>query len=700
MSKYVFKMVLMFMLAGFMNAQTIIPKRGFAVDWVQPLINTNPMVMKFDKIEVGVHLTDTIYSQIANFINENNRTSKINPFNPEDIDIFAEFKSPNSPNVKRINAFYFEDFKRNTASKKFEDWSWSKINSGTKFRIRFMPDQIGKWSFIVYIKLKNQTQTQLGPYEFSVRESDKKGFVKVASNNRYLELGGKSFLPIGQNLPKATCYFAKDSLGNITDDPFLCSTCPCAGIEEWCSTNKGFPMYPKVYMSYLEELERFKKAGGNYYRFMIFPHNYEIEYEKLGNYASRQNIAWEMDRLIEKSENLDLKVHFNMMYGYPLSKAHYGVESWDWYSNNEKDKGYCYQAELNLTEPIEFLTNELAKKHYKNKIRYIIARWGYSTSIAMFELINEINNKFQEYPLEMYAWHNEMAQFIKEELGHNEHILTVNYDGTRPEIEKGDESFKIPYLDVITHNCHRASIHRSNLQSLTKLYREINKPLIFSEIGTGDLEIEKCDNQTEWIKDLWAVIFSGTASAGLNWNEQHNFKLWEHYKAVENFTKEIDFNEFDDLFFSESKNRLVELNAIQVIKSKKAIGMIQNTTWNYYTTSTGGPCKTEVVPDELFREFKNLSNLDKLSRIELQGYGKKKEYQISWFDPFSNKYISNETIKSNRKGRLKLNYPELTKDLPFVVYKLNEKNENPIIGTSAVTNEEKKVNKKNKSVDR
>lgn len=38
--------------------------------------------------------------------------------------------------------------------------------------------------------------------------------------------------------------------------------------------------------------------------------------------------------------------------------------------------------------------NEQAKKWFKNKLRYIIARWGYSTNILSYELFNEIEQSF------------------------------------------------------------------------------------------------------------------------------------------------------------------------------------------------------------------------------------------------------------------------------------------------------------------
>jgi hypothetical protein len=42
--------------------------------------------------------------------------------------------------------------------------------------------------------------------------------------------------------------------------------------------------------------------------------------------------------------------------------------------------------------PTEFFTSKKAQLRYKDKLRYIIARWGYSTHIAAWELFNEIDN--------------------------------------------------------------------------------------------------------------------------------------------------------------------------------------------------------------------------------------------------------------------------------------------------------------------
>ena len=70
----------------------------------------------------------------------------------------------------------------------------------------------------------------------------------------------------------------------------------------------------------------------------------------------------------------------------------------------------------------------------KRKLRYIVARWGYSPSILAFELFNEV--QFTDAAqLNMWniieAWHNEMAQFIRANDVYH-HLITSSSDLTKP----------------------------------------------------------------------------------------------------------------------------------------------------------------------------------------------------------------------------------------------------------------------------
>ena len=64
-----------------------------------------------------------------------------------------------------------------------------------------------------------------------------------------------------------------------------------------------------------------------------------------------------------------------------------------------------------------FFTGEPQARRYMNRLRYIVARWGYSPAIGMWEFFNEIDNiQFRDAknPIpaeEIVAWHARMARY-------------------------------------------------------------------------------------------------------------------------------------------------------------------------------------------------------------------------------------------------------------------------------------------------
>ena len=66
-----------------------------------------------------------------------------------------------------------------------------------------------------------------------------------------------------------------------------------------------------------------------------------------------------------------------------------------------------------------FFVSEEAKTRFRNRLRYIVARWGYSPAIGMWEFFNEIDNiqfrdKNNPIPAEdIVGWHTEMAKYLK-----------------------------------------------------------------------------------------------------------------------------------------------------------------------------------------------------------------------------------------------------------------------------------------------
>ena len=75
-----------------------------------------------------------------------------------------------------------------------------------------------------------------------------------------------------------------------------------------------------------------------------------------------------------------------------------------WVSNpyNARNGGPC-------ASPDDFWTDERARTLYKQRLRYILARWGHSPQVFAWEFWNEV----QPTPA-VEAWTSEMAAFLKE----------------------------------------------------------------------------------------------------------------------------------------------------------------------------------------------------------------------------------------------------------------------------------------------
>lgn len=89
-----------------------------------------------------------------------------------------------------------------------------------------------------------------------------------------------------------------------------------------------------------------------------------------------------MDKVLELAEQKGIYIMLTFInHGQFSTKVN---PQWNENPWNKKNGGI-------LTKPEEFFTNTEAKKQFKKIIRYIIARWGYSTNIMSWELFNEVS---------------------------------------------------------------------------------------------------------------------------------------------------------------------------------------------------------------------------------------------------------------------------------------------------------------------
>lgn len=651
-------------------------------------------------IELGVRLQMDLRRKIDNYIANRQVPNRLNPFDPADLDVRFQFALVDSTTGEPIRTheslgFWYREYRVDSTALDPNSWKHVEVNTPFHFRARFTPPQNGRWSVRGIVIEKGRDTTYTNTTYFNVKAERRPGFLAVGESKRYLVRDGRGFFPVGQNLPVPTCRPESDQ---------RCLGLECAGKEPWCY---GRTMGPLGFDVYRNELKRLAQNGGNYFRLLIAPWALEIEFEQLNNYNDRMHMAWETDRILETAEDLNLLIHLNLHIHFPFEDPSvYGMWQWDWGDLPcfDYDDPYCYADELDLPKPIDFLRSEAAMRHYKNRLRYFVARYGHSTNIGVLELLSEANNVGngnildencvtiasppKPYTTEpgfaeaIAVWHNELARYIKEELKHTDHLVAVSYTGP-PSYTRGDNSFYSEYVDLATYNHYNLAIDKyyrtaqtvEQFQSNQRSPKNsdfnppaIGKPLFFSEVGPGPEEVAYCDNDIRWQKEAWLSPFIGLAGMGLNWSNQYRTDLWRQFKHINALFSSVDLEAGRFVSArSESDDKRFELLALRSRRGpRQAIGVVHNRTVNFYSRSTDSTsvCRSsDWLIDDLvrpqFREAQTLSYSkgDRFSAVE--NMGSLQRYSVRFIHPETGETVSTAAVRSSIGGRLRIPFPEL-----------------------------------------
>lgn len=686
--------------------------RAMELAWMHPAGQAASVpVNKY--LEIGFKLRMEHRRMIDNYLQGRAVPDRLNPFDPDDMDVralFTRIDSTGAPLEREERlGFWYRDYTRDYSNPDPQEWTHKERETDYRFRARFTPQSVGDWSVQVMMIIKKTDTLWTNTTGFVSLPSEAPGFLSIDERKQFFERDGKSFFPVGQNLPWPACHPGTDP---------VCNTVKCPGRESWCHARV---MGPYGFEVFHQEMTALRKSGANYMRFLVAPWNLEIEFETLNNYDERMHAAWETDAILEVADSLGLLLHFNLQVHYPLENPSvYSMYHWDYDDLPcfPYDEPYCYFDELNLPSPRDFLESEAAMRHYKNRLRYMIARYGHATSIGVLELFSEANNIGQGYHInedclqdktkprkqpyhteEGYAaavgrWHTELLRFIREDLGHAQHLLAVNYTGV-PEYERGDRSYYAEHLDVATFNHYNLSVDKyfRSSQEVARFQSErrkrnpnnhnpegIGKPLMFSESGPGAAGIEFCDQDLRFIKTVWLSAFTGLAAAGINWSNDHHPDLWQHLGRLATFMEGVPLETGRFVSVVQERNdRLGELIALKSTRgSNMVLGAVHNRTVNFFTRSSEAEsiCSEaeefgEAIIPERLRTAKDLDPETGRKAYRFQQMGSLVNYRVQFIDPYNGKLIEEQELRSSFFGRLNLSPPTLSAEgSPLWVFRI------------------------------
>lgn len=370
------------------------------------------------------------------------------------------------------------------------------------WKIRYTPRSAGTYSYTLALTTSSGTDSREA-VSFEVIPGNGNGFLKRAENNPYyLESdSGKPFYGIGHNI----CWVVDNTISR--------------------------------YKKYFKD---FDANGCNLTRVWINNSwTLQIEREKIGRYNKHD--ADKLDDLIEMAERYGIHLILVLdSYGsLMVEKGPWNEEAWYLNPYNKVNGGPC-------EKPWDFFSSEEAQRHYKNRLRYIISRWGYSPSILAFELWNEV-----DLPPD---WAAAMCAFGK---SMNPHPTMMTVSLGYPWANNFDESqiWALQDIDLIQRHLY-SNQYRNVIGSMISSNREYakryEKPLIVAEFGISaeksDRSMDKSGKGIALHNSLWASTMSGCFAGAMNWwwGEYIRAKnLYYHYRALAEFVKDVEWNASD-----------------------------------------------------------------------------------------------------------------------------------------------------------
>ena len=425
-----------------------------------------------------------------------------NAFDPDEINVVGIFRTPNGKVIEQP-AFLYQSYTRKLESN-YESFQKDGMSI---WKIRFSPIMTGSYSLTIRATDTTKTTVSTSPIGFICVKSGSNGFIRVSrKDRRYFAFSdGKSYFPIGANI--------------------------CWG------SSKGTYDYDYY-------LPKFSAAGCDYFRIFLGPGWVTTGLEKTGIPDDRYGAgkidlvnAWRLDYILDLAARNDQYVMFCIDASLSLRKRIDGFSYWEESPMNATNGGP-------ISEPGEFWTNPEMQRLYRNKLRYLAARYGWSTNVMSWEFWNEVDfvSPSALKPDEIAQWHVRMSDYLRK-FDNWKHPQTTSF--ANPEGMKQIISLRqMDYTQTHNYGSRDTSTELYNWQLRNEKYR---KPFYFGEFGADSTGSDATVDRTGIAlhNGLWVSVMSGGAGTAMPWYWDNHIEannLYYHFSAISEFLKNIDFD--------------------------------------------------------------------------------------------------------------------------------------------------------------
>ncbi len=429
-----------------------------------------------------------------------------NPFDPQEIDVQGEFHAP-SGRIIRVPGFCYHPYQR------FRDHDGTEVlipNGDGSFKVRFAWGEIGDYTFRITAREPSGSQT-VASGSFRVVASENRGYIRPSPTAPlHLQFeSGDSYFAIGENM----CW--PDVGGTYDYDRWMPKLALQGGnsIRLWVFDISGNPLA-------LERLPSWTGDGNG-----------------LGRYD--QGAAWRADYTLDLAERLGIRALVCIEGANSLDESG-ALAAWDRNPYNSDNGGPC-------ASPYDFFEDDVAKRLFQQRLRYLVARWGYATSLLGWELSNEVDIVTRGYSWVLLDWHREMGDYLRA-LDPWLHPITTSFSGAviAAECPIVPEIFSLEPLDLM--QSHYYDSH-DMAWSINQVCRQQNaaygKPHIVGEFGVGWIwESPFVEEVANYLHDgLWASMLAPAAGTAMEWSWTYveDNDLYHHFSPVAAFAADVDW---------------------------------------------------------------------------------------------------------------------------------------------------------------
>jgi len=421
-----------------------------------------------------------------------------------DIPVYGLFETRFDIEFQRLNPYDSSDIQ---ADGLIEDENGKRFfipcfyDGSEGWKMRFTPSKPGTYTYRIQVKIQSETKdVQSGTFRAIPNEA--RGFVRIDERSpRYFSFeNGESYFPLGENM----------------------------GWVQWGGTANL-----DTWIGYLNEC---RDSGINWIRIWMCPWGMtELVWMPVGiRYHGRQRFelvnARVIDGIFQEAEKRGIYIQWVINHHGQYSLEHNSV----WKDNpyNTANGGF-------LESPEKFFTDEEAQRVYRDRLRYLAGRWGYSTHLLAWEFWNEVDlTAHYDFPT-VKAWHERMAAFL-DTIDPYDHLKTTSVAGSTGQI------FSIESNDYYQSHAYVPNIiDRIMTTSAKNLGRYPNRPHLFGELSYNWRGPNKDDREGVILHNqLWASVHSADCGTAMTWwwdNWVRPYNLYYHFRALADYVEGIDW---------------------------------------------------------------------------------------------------------------------------------------------------------------